>query len=89
MLAYTPKTFSDHYDLLFGLINELNIQTRDIYNIDEMGSNLGPKTDGMVLGPADKTYTTIKGGLNREWVTVVECISATRTHTRPLIIFKG
>jgi len=66
MLACTPKTFSDYYDLLFGLINELNIQTRDIHNMDEMGSNLRPETDGMVLGPADKTYTTVKGGSNRE-----------------------
>jgi len=57
--------------------------------MDEMGSNLRPKTDGIVLGLVDKTYITIKGRLNREWVTVIEYISATGTYTRPLIIFKG
>jgi len=34
--------------------------------MDEIGSNLRPKTDGIVLGLVDKTYITIKGGLNRE-----------------------
>lgn len=89
MLACTPDTFNKFYDLITTLQNEFNIHTRDIYNMDEMGSNLGPQVNTTVLGPADKTATLIKGGGNREWVTVMKCISAAGTYTRPTVIFKG
>jgi len=56
--------------------------------MDEIGSNIGPETNGIVLGPAEKSTTLTKGGGNREWVTVIECISAAGAYTRPTIIFE-
>jgi len=57
--------------------------------MDEIGSNIGTETDGVVLGRTAKSTTLTKGGGNREWVTVIECISAAGAYTKPTIIFKG
>jgi len=54
MLACTPETFNAFYNLITMLQNEFNIHTRDIHNLDEMGSNLGPEIDAIGLGPADE-----------------------------------
>jgi len=66
ILTCTPETFNQFYNLITALQNVFNIHTRDIHNMDEMGSDLGPETNTTVLGPADKTATLIKGGDNRE-----------------------
>lgn len=69
-----------------------NIQQRNVWNMDEMGTALGVCTNNRVLGSSEKQKrgrTYVAGPQNREWVSILETISATGEHIRPCIIFKG
>ena len=61
----------------------------DTYNVDEIGSMIGLGDNPLVIGPAAvrKIYTMDPG--NREWVTILECVSADSRVLPPLVIFKG
>ena len=48
-----------------------------------------PKITTTVLGPAEKKETVTKEHINREWITVLECISAEGKFTRPVAISKA
>ena len=57
--------------------------------MDEQGLGLGVCSNTKVLSSSKKTRTYVKSPQNREWVSVLECISATGRIIKPLIIFKG
>ena len=57
--------------------------------MDEQGLGLGFYSNTKVLSSSKKTRTFVKSPQNREWVSVLECISATGRIIKPLIIFKG
>jgi hypothetical protein len=57
--------------------------------MDEAGIALGICTNSMVLGDSRKKRTYVRSPQNREWVSVVETISAAGRSIRPIIIFKG
>lgn len=61
----------------------------DTYNVDEIGTMIGLGYNPLVIGPSAvrKIYTMDPG--NREWVTILECISADGRVLPPLVIFKG
>ena len=61
----------------------------DTYNVDEIGTMIGLGDNPMVIGPAAvRKIVTMDPG-NREWVTIIECISAAGRVLPPLVIFKG
>ena len=67
----------------------LNIQMEDIYNVDETGIALGVCTNSRVLASSKKKKAYIKSPENREWVSIIESISATGRKLRCVVIFKG
>jgi hypothetical protein len=56
---------------------ELGIQYEDIWNMDETGCALGVCTNSQVLASAIKKKAYIKSLEDREWVSIIETISAT------------
>ena len=57
--------------------------------MDESGIALGACTHQRVIGSSLSSRTYKKVPENREWVSIVETVSATGRHTRCLVIFKG
>jgi hypothetical protein len=68
---------------------ELGIQYEDIWNMDETGCALGVCTNSQVLASATKKKAYIKSPEDREWVSIIETISATGVKLQCLVIFKG
>ena len=57
--------------------------------MDEVGLALGITNNHRVIGTSRTTKAICKTPGNREWVTIIECMSATGGKLRPLVIFKG
>jgi hypothetical protein len=57
--------------------------------MDEHGTAMGRCTNSMVVAPASKKRTFAKAPSNRDWVIVIETVSATGTSIKPMVIFKG
>ena len=55
---------------------ELGIQYEDIWNMDETGVALGVCTNSQVVASSLKKKAYIKSPENREWVSIIETISA-------------
>jgi hypothetical protein len=71
-------------------IQEYGIHEDDIWNFDETGFAMGLCTTSKVITSTERSErprTVIQG--NREWVTIVECISSGGHTIPPLIILKG
>lgn len=78
--------FYNHFEAIktrYGITNEI------IWNMDEHGIAVGLCTNIRVLASSRKTRTYNVSSQNREWVSVIECISADGAFIKPLIIFKG
>jgi hypothetical protein len=87
--AATPELIRAFFELFEATRIRLGIQTADIWNADETGTALGVCTNSAVLGSAYKKKTHVESPGSREWVSVVETISATGRRLRPIVIFKG
>jgi hypothetical protein len=89
-LCEDPRIIEPWFDLVRRTIDENGIQTEDIYNFDETGFAMGLIATAKVITRAD--YYGRRGLLqpgNREWVTSIECVGATRFVLPPTIIFKS
>ena len=69
--------------------SEYQIPQANRYNIDETGIALGVCANQLVVGTVDTNRSYLQSPENREWVSVVECISSSGRVLRPLVIFKG
>lgn len=87
--AATPQQIQAFLDLFEETRKRLNIQHEDIWNMDETGLALGVCENSQVFASSKKKKTYVKTPENREWVSVVETISATGKKLRCLVIFKG
>ena len=87
--AATPDQLRAFLELYEETRQRLNIQTDNIYNMDETGIALGVCTNTRVLARASKKKADVKSPENREWVSIIECVSATGRKLRPATIFKG
>jgi hypothetical protein len=85
----TQPEIQAFFDRLERAIREHNVQTNNIWNMDEHGLGLGICTNTRVLGDASKKRTYVTAPQDREWVSIIETISAGGRKTRPLVIFKG
>ncbi|KAJ8111260.1 hypothetical protein OPT61_g6103 [Boeremia exigua] len=68
---------------------ELGIQYEDIWNMDETGVALGVCTNSQVVASSSKKNAYIKSPESREWVSIIESVSATGSKLQCLVIFKG
>jgi hypothetical protein len=57
--------------------------------MDETGLALGLCKNQMVIGTSNTKYSYVKCPQDREWVSIIETISATKRRLRPVCIFKG
>jgi hypothetical protein len=89
LTALTPDLVSDFFAQISYLRTKYNIQPQDIYNMDETGFQKGHSRGIWVIfskqtGPALSSAT---GTTN--WVTIIECISATGLSIKPMVIHPG
>jgi hypothetical protein len=84
-----PEQIQEFYDRVNRVRRTKNIRPENIWNMDEAGTALGICTNSMVLGDSQKKRTYVQSPQDREWVSIVETVSATSRTTRPVIIFKG
>jgi hypothetical protein len=87
--AATPEQVRAFLERFEATRRRLNIPMEDVYNMDETGVALGVCTNTRVLASSSKKKAYIKSPENREWVSIIECVSATGQKLRCLIIFKG
>lgn len=78
------------FTVIEGTIAQYNIQPSDMYNFDKTGFMMGIVKGFYIITRADRQGTGrhVQPG-NRDWVTVIACISGDGWTLPPLIIFKG
>lgn len=87
--AGTQEQVGNYLKLFDETRKRLRIETENIYNMDETGIALGLCTNTQVLASSKKKKTYYKSPENREWVSIIETISASGRKLRCLTIFKG
>ena len=87
--AQDPDIFQHWFELYKTTTQKYNIKPLNRYNMDEKGVMMGyiGKVKVVISRHEKKIYMTQPG--NREWVSVIECISLDGRRTRPWIIFKA
>jgi hypothetical protein len=88
--ALDHQTADQWFKLFQTTLLKYSIAVDDIYNMDEKGCMKGIGDSTVVIVPRRKleTPTAIQPG-NRDWVSIVECISANGYLLPPFIIFEG
>lgn len=83
------STVKSYFDGLSKAIRKEHYPASAIYNVDETGFSLGSTRRSIVL--LDKKYKKRgkKQAGRREWITAIECISASEVALPPTLIFKG
>lgn len=85
----TIENFSRWFNMVKENIEKYDIQTSDIYNMDEKGFQMGHINRERVICSKYNKDVRVKEPTNREWVSILECISADGQLLPPFIIFKG
>ena len=90
------RTTASSFDTIKGFLElfertrtELGIHYEDIWNMDETGLALGVCSNTRVLASSQKKKAYLKTPEDREWVSIIETISATGQKLPCLVIFKG
>ena len=77
------------FELYSRLKAEHSIEEEDIYNMDEKGFLQGAIAKMRVMIHKEETQQHVTQDSNREWVTLIECVSADSRVLKPWIIFKA
>jgi Tc5 transposase DNA-binding domain/DDE superfamily endonuclease len=85
----TPEVLDDYFTMVDRVRSRFNIPRERCYNADEQGMGLGVCNNTVVITDSQKTRTNVSSPENREWVTIMECLSADGFALTPLLIFKG
>jgi hypothetical protein len=84
-----PTIIRDWFQLVRNTIEKYRILEDNIYNFDETGFQIGVISTAKVITGAERARpVSIQPG-NREWVTVIDCISSYGWSVPPVIIFEG
>lgn len=96
-MAQDPIILQGWFDLFLQLKAKFEVDKGDIYNMDEKGFMMGVIAKLRVMlnkyemidgkKKKRKAYMTQCG--NREWVSLIECVSLDGRALNPLVIFKG
>jgi hypothetical protein len=65
------------------------IKYANIWNANKIGPIMGIKDDEMVIGDSYRKFLQSKNDGNKEWVSIIECISADGQTSPSLMIFAG
>jgi hypothetical protein len=87
--AATPELIKSFLELFKQTRLRLAIPPKAIYNMDETGIALGVCSNSQVIASAHKKKAYTKSPDNRQWVSIVETVSAAGQRLRPAVIFKG
>jgi hypothetical protein len=85
-----PKVIKQWFATVREVIQEHGIHEDDIWNFDETGFAMGLCSTSKVITAVERSERprrVIQG--NREWVTIVECVSSKGIYIPPLIILKA
>jgi hypothetical protein len=84
-----PTIIRDWFRLVRNTIAKYGILDEDIYNFDETGFQIGVISTAKVITGANRGKPISVQPGNREWVTVIDCISSYGHRVPPVIIFEG
>lgn len=87
--THDPAKLLRWFQLVGSVIQKYDIQTADTYNMDEKGSALGSNAKTRVICSKHDVHAYKAQDGSREWVSLIECISADGRLLAPFIIFKG
>ena len=84
-----PEILKPWFDAFEALVDQYQVDSANIWNMDESGLGLGRCTNQQIVGGSKSGRTYVKSPETREWVTIIEVVSATGRALRPTVIFKG
>jgi hypothetical protein len=87
--AVDHNTLQHWFELYQTIKLAYNIADDDTYNMDEKGCIKGIGDNHKVIVPRDSLEPTVVQPGNREWVSIIECISANNYVLPPFVIFQG
>jgi hypothetical protein len=85
----TPAQIRAFLELFERTRIRLGIRAEDTWNMDETGKALGVCANTRVLASSQKKKAYHQSPENREWASIIECMSASGKKLRPAVIFKG
>jgi hypothetical protein len=89
-LCEDPIVIEEWFRLVRNVVSKYGIVADDMYNFDETGFQMGVSATARVITGSERRGKPLKKQPgNREWVTVIETISAVGIRLDPLIIFSG
>jgi hypothetical protein len=83
------EALESFYNLVEDTRTRFSIKTANIWNMDEHGIAEGKCVNTRVLAAAGRKRVYIQMPGIRDWVSILEAVSAAGQHIRPLVIFKG
>ena len=89
-LAHNPEIINGWFELYKKLKAEFDVQDKDIYNMDKKGFIMGVIAKVKIMISKYEfggKYITQYG--NRDWVSLIECVSLDGRVLKPWIIFKA
>ncbi|KAI1001474.1 hypothetical protein K3495_g6725 [Podosphaera aphanis] len=87
--AAKPEDIKAFLDKFNQTCKDLNMKYSDIWNMDESGIALEVCNNSKVVASSSKKKAYVKSPETREWVSIIEAVSADRRKLRRLVIFKG
>jgi len=88
-LNWTNTWFWFWFNLLDATLKKYNIQPEDIWNLDEKGFAMGKAGSVKVVCQKSTLQAHMAEPGNREWATILECISAAGKILSAFVIFKA
>jgi hypothetical protein len=83
------ETFTEYFALYDSIRQEYGIIAQDTYNMDEKGFAMGIMQQSHVFVPASEKEAFLWQDGSREWVSVIETISAASESLPSYLIFKA
>jgi hypothetical protein len=83
------STIKSYFDNLGELLREHKYSSSVIYNVDETGFSIGSSRKSVVLLDQLNQRREKKQPGRQEWITCLECVSASGVTLPPCLIFKG
>jgi hypothetical protein len=85
----TPEALAQWYNLFDSIRRTHHVKLVNIWNMDETGIALGVCNNQWVIGRSATKSSYVQTPETREWVSIIETISAAGAYIKPVVIFKG